>query len=320
MGKNIKSLKWFKFIDLFAGIWGIRLGFEPLGATCVFTSEFDLNVQKTYEKNFWEKPQGDITKIKEKNIPSHDILLGWFPCQAFSIAGHRKGFEDTRWTLFFDVARIIKYHKPKAFLLENVKGLINHDKGNTFKIILDVLNQLWYKVYYKVLNSMDYANIPQNRERVIIVGFHKKKVKSYNAFEFPEKIPLSVKINDMLDNDRKDQKYYYSKEHPYYKELDRAIKSKGIIYQWRRHYVRENKSKVCPTLTANMGTWGHNVPLIRDKFWIRKLTPRECLRFQWYPDTYKFADLADSKLYYQVGNSVTVPLMKRVAEKMSEVL
>ncbi len=314
------TLEGLTFIDLFAGIGGIRLGFESLGAKCVFSSEFDTNVQKTYEANFWEIPHWDITKIKEKEIPSHDILLWGFPCQAFSIAGHRKGFEDTRGTLFFDVARIIKYHKPRAFLLENVKWLINHDKGKTLATILKVLKDLWYHVIYQVLNTMEYTNVPQNRERVIIVGFNIKKVPDYANFKFPQKVTLQKTIKDIIDHDKKDNKYYYWKTHPYYKELVKSIKSADTVYQRRRHYVRENKNNVCPTLTANMGTGWHNVPLIKDKFGIRKLVPRECLRFQWYSEDYILPPLADSKLYYQIWNSVTVPLMKRVAECMAKVL
>jgi DNA (cytosine-5)-methyltransferase 1 len=309
-----------KFIDLFAGIGGIRLAFEPFGK-CVFSSEWDKNSQLTYIANFGERPFGDITKYLEKDIPEHDILLAGFPCQAFSVAGYRKGFEDTRGTLFYDVARILKYHQPKAILLENVKGLVNHDNGKTFATIKRVLDkELNYEVFTEVLDSRNYANVPQTRERIFIVGFHRKKVTNFADFKFPEKIKLTKTIHDFLDSDKKDDKYYYHHSHRYFDELNKMVTKRDTIYQWRRHYVRENKSNACPTLTANMGTGGHNVPIIRDDFGIRKLTPRECARFQGFPEFHKFPnELADSKKYYQIGNSVTVTLVKRIAKNMLEV-
>ena len=312
-----------KFIDLFAGIGGIRLAFEEHGE-CVFSSEWDANSQKTYIANFGERPRGNITTHLEKDIPPHDVLLAGFPCQAFSVAGYRKGFEDTRGTLFYDVARILNYHKPKAILLENVKGLVNHDGGKTFQVIKDVLEDsqgLNYEIFAKVLDSRNYANVPQTRERIFIVGFQRDKVENYLDFSFPEKIELTKTIHNFLDTDKKEDKYYYQPTHKYFAELNKMITKRDTIYQWRRHYVRENKSNACPTLTANMGTGGHNVPIIRDDYGIRKLTPRECARFQGFPDTHIFPDeLADSKKYYQIGNSVTVTLVKRIADNIMEVL
>lgn len=264
-----------KFIDLFAGIGGIRLAFEEHGE-CVFSSEWDANSQKTYIANFGERPHGNITTHLEKDILPHDVLLAGFPCQAFSVAGYRKGFEDTRGTLFYDVARILKYHEPQAFLLENVKGLVNYDGGNTIEIMKRVLDELGYEVYAKVLDSRNYANVPQTRERIFIVGFHRDKVKNYDSFKFPEKIPLTKTIHNFLDTDKKEDKYYYQPTHKYFAELNEMVTKRDTIYQWRRHYVRENKNNACPTLTANMGTGGHNVPIIRDDYGIRKLTPREC--------------------------------------------
>lgn len=191
--------KWqsFRYIDLFAGIGGIRLPFQRLGGKCVFSSEIDKFAIETYKANYNETPHGDITQIKEEEIPNFDILLAGFPCQAFSIAGKRKGFEDTRGTLFFDVARIIKYHKPKVFLLENVKGLLNHNKGETFKVMIDILeNELNYKIFYKVLNAKDYG-VPQNRERVIIVGFLDHSIE----FKFPEPFENKAIVGDILDKE-----------------------------------------------------------------------------------------------------------------------
>lgn len=313
----------FKFIDLFAGIGGFRLALQNIGGKCVFTSEWDEKAKKTYEANFGEVPFGDITKEETKKyIPKEfDILCAGFPCQAFSIAGYQKGFSDTRGTLFFDLENIIQTHKPKVVFLENVKNLVTHDKGRTFKVILEILEKkLGYKVYFKILNSMTHANIPQNRERIFIVGFDPKQIERHENFKFPNAIPLEKSIHDILLKGKQEEKFYYPKTHKYYPKLNEAINSKDTVYQWRRIYVRENKSQVCPTLTANMGTGGHNVPLIKDNFGIRKLTPQECFKFQGYPmDKFRLPQIANSKLYMQAGNSVTTSLVERIANQIIKV-
>lgn len=312
----------FTFIDLFAGIGGIRLGFQNNGGRCVFSSEWEPNAKRTYFKNFGEVPFGDITKDSTKNaIPeSFDILCGGFPCQAFSIAGYRKGFEDTRGTLFFDIATILERHKPKAFLLENVKNLQSHNEGRTFKTIISTLEEIGYKVFYQVMNTMEYANIPQNRERIFIVGFLPCKVANWSKFEFPKKKTLDKVIQDCIDYSENDETLFYRENQRYYPLLIESMKSKDSMYQWRRQYVRENKSNVCPTLTANMGTGGHNVPLILTDKGIRKLTPKECLNFQGFPENYCFPNIAKSKCYQQAGNSVTVPLIEKIAKQIKLVL
>lgn len=314
----------FKFIDLFAGVGGFRLALQNVGGKCVYSSEFEPNAKFTYASNFGKVPFGDITldKTKSKIPKKFDILCGGFPCQAFSIAGHRKGFSDTRGTLFFDIEQIIEKHRPKVVFLENVKNLLTHDKGNTFKVILETLeDKLGYKVFYKVLNSLTHANVPQNRERIFIVAFDPKQVANYNNFEFPTAVELTRTIHDILEPGKQADKYYYKKDHMYYPELERTMTSKDTIYQWRRVYVRENKNNVCPTLTANMGAGGHNVPLVKDDYGIRKLTPRECFSFQGYPENFVLSPiLADSKLYMQAGNSVTMPLIQRIAENIYKVL
>ena len=313
----------FKFIDLFAGIGGFRLALQNIGGKCVYTSEWEDAAKKTYRENFGEIPFGDITKKSTKNyIPDEfDILCAGFPCQAFSIAGNRKGFADTRGTLFFDVEEIIEKHRPKVVFLENVKNLVSHDKGNTFKTIIEILEEkLGYKTYSSVLNSMTHANVPQNRERIFIVAFDPNQVENYSNFKFPEKIELTKNIHNILEKGKQEEKYYYSKDHKYYPELEKTMTSKDTVYQWRRVYVRENKSNVCPTLTANMGTGGHNVPLIKDDYGIRKLTPRECFSFQGYPQNYILPNLANSKLYMQAGNSVTTILIERIANEIITVL
>lgn len=314
----------FSFIDLFAGVGGFRMALQNTGGKCLYSSEFEPNAKFTYFQNYGKVPYGDITKDKVKAAIPHefDILCGGFPCQAFSIAGHRKGFSDTRGTLFFDIEKIVEKHKPKVVFLENVKNLLTHDNGQTFRVIKEILEEkLGYVVYYKVLNSMTHANIPQNRERIFIVAFDPTQVRDHANFEFPAPIELTKSIHDVLEKGKVDDKYYYSKDHMYYPELDKTMISRDTVYQWRRIYVRENKNNVCPTLTANMGSGGHNVPLIRDEYGIRKLTPRECFSFQGYPKDFVISSmLADSKLYMQAGNSVTMPLIQRIGEKILEIL
>lgn len=313
----------FTFIDLFAGIGGFRLAMQSQGGKCVFSSEFNPNAQKTYSFNYGEVPFGDITKQCTKDsIPSNfDVICGGFPCQAFSIAGYRKGFEDTRGTLFFDVAEIIKKHLPRAVYLENVRNLEGHDNGRTFEVIKNTLIELGYAVYHKVLNSAVYANIPQHRERIIIVAFNEESVPNHSEFTFPEPIKLTKTIHDCITSGKKEERYYYREKQIYYPQLVKDMTNPNTVYQWRRVYCRGNKSNLCPTLTANMGGGGHNVPLILTKDGIRKFTPKECINFMGYPDSYAFPEsIAESAKYMQAGNSVVVPMMTRVAEQIAKVL
>lgn len=309
--------------SMFAGIGGICLGFKQAGAKLVWANEIDRYACETYRLNFDGAPylvEGDIHGISPEDSVDFDILAAGFPCQAFSVAGYRKGFEDTRGTLFFEVLRIIKEKRPRAVFLENVKNLRGHDGGNTFKIIRGCLEEEGYRVSDSVLNTMDYGNIPQNRERIYIVGFRERDDGScpeMDRFRFPEPVELDKGVRDIIDiHDRKADSYYYPPDHAYHCELDRAMTNPDTVYQWRRVYVRENKSNVCPTLTANMGTGGHNVPIIRDDFGIRKLTPEECIGFQGFPGDFRFPDMANSHKYKQAGNSVSVPVVKRIADNI----
>ncbi len=309
----------FKFIDLFAGIGGFRIAMQDCGGECVYSSEWDEKARQTYFYNFGEVPFGDITKESNKRLipDGFDVLCAGFPCQAFSIAGYRKGFEDTRGTLFFDVAEIIRRKRPKAVYLENVKNLYTHDDGKTFAVIKGTLEELGYVVYHKVMNAMDYANVPQNRERIFIVCFDPKQVPNHKDFSFPEKEERTRSVKDCIDKNVSDPKFFYTEKFGHYKELVEEITSMDTIYQWRRQYVRGNKSNVCPTLTANMGTGGHNVPLILTDKGIRKLTPKECINFQGYPEKYSFpSSIADSAKYKQAGNSVVVPLIRKVCQNI----
>jgi DNA (cytosine-5)-methyltransferase 1 len=314
--------KGFTFIDLFAGIGGMRLGFEAAGGICSLTCEIDESAIETYKLNYSpihkHKFVGDICLLESCDVPKHDVLIAGFPCQPYSIAGLRKGLLDDRGKVFMEIIRILMDKKPKSFLLENVKGIMAHDKGSTFSYMISLLETCGYHMRYQVLNSMVHANIPQNRERVFIVGFRSKKAA--NDFKFPEPMKLKKTIHDALEDSIVDNRFYYDNRYECFEEIEQSVTSTDTIYQWRRHYVRENKSNVCPTLTANMGGGGHNVPLIRIGNKIRKLTPRECANFQGFPASFRLPSQADSKLYHQLGNSVTVPLIKRIAKEISVVL
>lgn len=303
--------------DFFAGIGGIRLGFEKAGAETVFANDFDPFCKITYDLNFKRVPLvvEDIFRIETDKLPKFDIFAGGFPCQPFSIAGYRKGFSDKgRGDIFFEIVRILRTIKPTAIFLENVKNLKSHDKGNTYKTIERSLGDLGYHITSAVLNTMEYGDIPQNRERIYIIGFRNRR--HADNFAFPEPVKLRMRIADMLEKNAED-KYYYRPDSFLYARLKDKIVSRNTVYQWRRKYVRENKKGVCPTLTANMGMGGHNVPIIKDAKGIRKLTPAEVLRLQGFPKSYKLpTGIADSKLYKQVGNSVSVPVIERIAKQI----
>lgn len=298
----------FKYIDLFAGIGGIRMPFQNLGGKCVFSSEIDKYAAQTYEANYGEKPSGDITQIDASTIPNFDILLAGFPCQAFSIAGKRKGFEDTRGTMFFEVERILEEKKPKSFLLENVKGLTNHEHGRTFKVMLDILeNKLGYKVYYKILNAKNFG-LPQNRERIMIVGF-----KNHNInFEFPSELNEETKVGDILV-DNPDPKYTISdkiwESHQLRKERNRA-KGNGFGY-----CLFNENSPYTSTISARYYKDGSEILIAQDGKNPRKLTPREAARLQGYPDTFKIV-VSDTQAYKEFGNSVPVNMINAVAQSM----
>lgn len=316
---NVKSKKKYTIASLFSGIGGIDLGFKSAGFDIIWANEIDLKSCKTYKNNFKNEELicDDIKNLKGNELKKVDILTGGFPCQAFSIAGNRKGFKDKRGALIFEVFRIIKDLKPKIIFLENVKNLKTHNNGKTFNTIINNLIKLGYFVKYKILNTCKYSDVPQNRERLYIVGFKSKN--KFKKFDFPEVSNRLLSIQDILEKKVSDNFYYTNTK--YYSILKKTMKNKNTCYQWRRKYVRENKNNLCPTLTATMGTGGHNVPLVIDNFGIRKLTPRECLRLQGFPDNFVLPkDLPNSVLYKQAGNSVTVPIIKKIAEKIMEVL
>lgn len=308
--------------SFFAGVGGIDKGFEKAGFDIIWANEFDKYAATTYQKNFKNKLiVDDIRNVETRDIPNFDIMIGGFPCQAFSVAGLRKGFDDERGNLFFELERIFKDKKPQVIFLENVKNLVGHDNGNTFRVILQRLKAVGYHVKKDVLNACDYGNLPQNRERIYIVAFLDEN--TYKEFEFPDPIELTNKLCNYIDyNNKQDDKYYYTKDNcGFYDELKENVVNPDTTYQWRRVYVRENKSNHCPTLTANMGTGGHNVPLICTKTGIRKFTPRECFNIMGYDKDYKLPeDMANTHLYKQAGNSVVVPVIERIAEEIKGAL
>jgi|TARA_B110000967_G_scaffold170562_1_gene180595 DNA (cytosine-5)-methyltransferase 1 len=320
---------------LFSGVGGIELGFQKAGFKIAWANEIDKDACVTYSKNFKHNLyQEDIHKLKGKNLESVDVLTGGFPCQAFSLAGKREGFDDHRGNLFFEIMRLVDElkEKPKVLFLENVKNLRTHDKGNTFSKIANIIQEEYgYSFFSTVLNTADYTKVPQNRERTFIIAFRDEvnwkgspngtlSKKFFDLFP-PNKLLKPDSIEKYLDKDEVDEKFFYRQDKYNYKELREAMRSKETIYQWRRIYVRENKKKLCPTLTANMGTGGHNVPLILTDDGIRKLTPRECFNFQGYPRSFKLPkNLSNAQLYKQAGNSVSVPLIKKLAESIKKVL
>ncbi|HRY32272.1 MAG TPA: DNA (cytosine-5-)-methyltransferase [Bacteroidales bacterium] len=316
----------FRFIDLFAGIGGFRIAFQELNGKCVYSSEWNKYAKITYEANFGEVPFGDITRIDENKIPDHDILVGGFPCQPFSIAGVSKknalgrhhGFLDkTQGTLFFDIARIIESKKPKAFLLENVKNLRSHDRGKTFRIIKETLKELEYHVFDEILDARHY--VPQHRERIFIVGFSRKYFGEKVEFKFPEPPEGEKRFGDILES-RPDPRYTLS-DHlwGYLQEYARKHKAKGNGFGFGLTDV----NGVARTLSARYYKDGSEI-LIKQGNGNnpRRLTPEECKRLMGFPEEFLIKDIgvSDTQLYKQFGNSVAVPVVRAVAASMMEII
>ena len=294
------------FIDLFAGIGGMRLAFEAAGASCIFSSEWDKYAQKTYEANFGEIPHGDITKIEEVEIPKFDILLAGFPCQPFSSIGKREGFEHkTQGTLFYDVARIINFHKPKAFLLENVSGLLTHVEGRTFTTIVSTLVELGYEIEYKILDASDFG-VPQKRTRIYIVGFNRKKVRPA-LFHFPPPRSKRVGIGKYVEEGRSDLSISEHLQKVYIYKLDDG----------RPEVITRNSEFPVKTLVASY----HKIQRLTGTFvadgptGLRLLSESECKAIMGYPKSFK-VPVSRTQMYRQFGNSVAVPVVKVIAKAM----
>lgn len=298
----------FAFIDLFAGIGGIRIALENVGAKCVFSSEWDKNARQSYSHYFLEYPHGDITKIDAEEIPDHDILTAGFPCQTFSIIGDQKGFVDTRGTLFFDIERILKVKRPKAFLLENVKNLLTHDKGRTFYVIKTSLESLGYQIYYKVLNALDFG-LPQKRERLIIVGF-----LNGLYFEFPTPNLQKPSLKDFLENDNAVNEKYYASEKVVKSVWNRLKHEPFFPSIW--HENKSGNISVLPYSCALRAGASYNYLLVNG---VRRLTERENLRLQGFPDNYPIV-VSNTQIRKQAGNSVPIPMIQAVAENIIDTL
>lgn len=305
--------------SLFAGIGGIDLGFKQAGFDIIWANEYDTAACKTYRHNFdgSNLVEGDIRDISADNIPDFDVLTAGFPCQPFSIAGKQKGFNDKRGNLFFEIARIIDAKRPKVVFLENVANLMEHDDGKTFLVIFSSLAQFGYTVYYKVMASNEYGNLPQIRKRIYITAIHESIQQSY---KHPEPVELTLKSTDIIHrNERQNEIYYYNGKvlYPYFES---KMKDKHAIYRPTDTEVRWTKNQMCPTLTANMGTYPDRVPVVWDDYGIRKLTLRECLDFQGFPKEFYFPNtITIEDAYKQIGNSVSVPVIKRIALQIKRI-
>lgn len=304
----------FRFIDLFAGIGGMRIAFEEAGGNCVFSSEWDKFAQQTYSANFGEVPYGDITQVNLDEIPKHDILVGGFPCQPFSNAGLKRGFEDTRGTLFFDVARIIDYRKPQMVLLENVKGFASHDKGHTLTVVKETLENLGYNVFYKVLNARNFG-VPQNRERIFIVAINKIKLGSI-GFEFPDPKNVKTKVGDILEA-HVDQKYTLSnKLWSGHKRRLKEHREKGNGFGYSMFNAQ---SEYTSTISARYYKDGSEILIEQKNSNPRKLTPREAARLQGFPEKF-IIPVSDVQAYKQFGNSVAVPVVVAISKNMVKLI
>jgi DNA (cytosine-5)-methyltransferase 1 len=306
--------KFFTFIDLFAGVGGIRIPFEAAGGECVFTSEWDKFAQQTYISNFHDEVHGDITQVDETEIPTHDVILAGFPCQPFSNAGLKEGFNDTRGTLFFEIERIARYHEPKIMLLENVKGLVSHDKKRTFKVILERLDELGYWVEHKVLNARDFG-VPQNRERIYIVAYSKEFFDE-GDFSFPRPAKKNTRVGDVLDA-RVDAKYTISDRlwagHQR-RKLEHAAKGNGFGYS-----LFGVDSPYTSTISARYYKDGSEILIKQRGKNPRKVTPREAARLQGFPEWFRVHP-SDTQAYKQFGNSVAVPVIDAIAKRIAKLL
>ena len=300
---------------MFAGIGGIDLGFEQAGCEIVWANEIDKHACKTYRLNFGDEylVEGDIKDISTKDIPRIDILTAGFPCQAFSSVGLLQGFDDPRGNLFFEIIRVVKDIKPRVVFLENVANLLKHDEGNTFKVIKSMLEELGYKVLFQVMNAKEYGNLPQQRNRIYIVVFRFKK--NLDKFKYPEMIPLTRTAFDLYDKEKKEDKYYMD-GHRMWDRMMEYMTERDRVYRFTDWGLSRSREGICPTLLAAMGSRFERIPFFYDDYSVRLMTPRECARMQGFPESYILPETNEKQIYKQIGNSVAVPVIYRIAENI----
>ena len=306
--------------SLFSGIGGIDLGFSQAGFQIAWGIENDPASCNTYRANLKSDLliEQDIRNVRVETLPHIDVIVAGFPCQAFSVGGKQQGFSDNRGNLFFEIARFVQFHKPRYIFLENVANLIQHNNGKTFHVIYNTLIQYGYYIRYRVMRASEYGNIPQIRDRIYIVAF--REIEDCDNFSFPEPIELKTQISDIINRTKQvHDVYYYKNNDPFSLAAKEIVKRKDSIYRVYHSSIKLTQNFMCPTLTASMGTQKNQVPLIRDDYGVRKLTPRECLCFQGFPDAFVFPKTTTlENAYKQIGNSVCVPVIKRIAEKIKE--
>ncbi len=310
-----------KVCSLFSGIGGIDLGFMQAGFEIVWANEFDKDAARTYRHNFGSEHliEKDIRKVNVDTIPNFDVLVAGFPCQPFSVLGKQRGFEDSRGMLFYEIERVVKEKRPQVIFLENVANLIEHDDGKTFLTVYNTLVPYGYSFRYRVMDAIDYGNVPQHRTRIFIVAFLDNDM--CERFEFPEKIKRTTKLNDIINRSLKhDISYYYSESSEYYNDLLKVTHDKQALYRIFENGVSAKPYYVSPTLVASMGAFMHRVPVVRDDYGIRMITPYECLALQGFPKEYRFPKIPIASAYKQCGNSVVVPVIRRIAENIMKVM
>lgn len=301
--------------SMFAGIGGICMGFRDAGCKLVWANEIDKYACITYRLNFGDDylVEGDIQEIKSQDIPSFDILTAGFPCQAFSSVGLLGGFDDPRGNLFFETARVAKAIQPRVIFLENVANLVKHDEGNTFKVIIQTLNELNYFVTWQVMNAKEYGDLPQQRNRIYIVAF--KNEADIKRFRFPEKIDLTRTAFDLFDKEKQEDKYYMD-GHRMWSRMMEYMDKRDRVYRFTDWGLSRSREGICPTLLAAMGSRFERIPFFYDDYSVRLLTPRECARLQGFPESYQFPDKYEKQIYKQIGNSVAVPVVRRIAQNI----
>jgi len=311
-------MRQIRVASLFAGIGGICQGFKNAGADIIWANEWNAPACRTYRYNWGSEYllESDVRKVDFHIIPEFDILAAGFPCQPFSIAGRQDGFADPRGNLFFEISRLVDIRRPRIVFLENVSNLAEHDNGRTFLVIYTTLVHLGYYIKYAIMQADQYANIPQTRNRIYIAAFY--NLDDCQVFSFPEPIPLTAQISDTIQrSEKKHDIYYYQEDSEVCRKYGNLVKNDGYIYRLTDRGIVRVKNKMCPTLTANMGFYPNRVPLVRDQYGLRKLTLRECLDFQGFPVQFKFpASITIDDAYRQIGNSVCIPVIKRIASNL----